>query len=545
MEVAMQNLVESIRPMVDVDGWDYCVIWKLGEDQRFLEWMGCCCGGSRSCIQNVGEELVFPLAPLPPTSCRDAMLLHLRTNSCDLLSQLPTSKPLDSGVYTQTLMSNQPAWLNMNFSNNDVQGTRVLVPVPIGIIELFTTKNVQENQQVVDFVVTQFQTSLEQHMMMNSNNANLNDFNATIENLSLPHDITAERIKLTDSPANYFQQFNYSIEGGNTNGGFIEGSSDSFLNPVKSALEGQGEMDGLQRTRTNNIGGDKDYLNRQGTGRSESNSDCSDQNEEEDDTRPMKRGGKGQAKNLVAERKRRKKLNERLYALRALVPRISKLDRASILGDAIEFVKELKDQVEDLQHELEEGHSDDDTNKSTVIMNNNNVPNFKLRGVQTGETSLGVESSDTNNNEKLRQMEPQVEVVQLYGNEFYIKIFCEHKTGGFVRLMEALDSLGLEVTNVNITSFRSLVSNVFKVERRDNETIHVDHVRESLLEITRNPCGAGWQEMMMTKTHENGGDESNCYIHRHEHNNNNTNQSQYHGNSRIQHCHPFNNLQNN
>ncbi|KAF0928566.1 hypothetical protein E2562_006012 [Oryza meyeriana var. granulata] len=55
------------------------------------------------------------------------------------------------------------------------------------------------------------------------------------------------------------------------------------------------------------------------------------------------------SKNLMAERRRRKRLNNRLSMLRSVVPRISKMDRTSILGDTIGYVKELMDRIENLQ----------------------------------------------------------------------------------------------------------------------------------------------------------------------------------------------------
>lgn len=66
-----------------------------------------------------------------------------------------------------------------------------------------------------------------------------------------------------------------------------------------------------------------------------------------DECQPKKRGrkpanGRKEPLNHVeAERQRREKLNQRFYALRAVVPNISKMDKASLLSDAIAHIIDL------------------------------------------------------------------------------------------------------------------------------------------------------------------------------------------------------------
>ncbi|EEF41427.1 DNA binding protein, putative [Ricinus communis] len=79
----------------------------------------------------------------------------------------------------------------------------------------------------------------------------------------------------------------------------------------------------------------------------------------QNERKPRKRGrkpanGREEPLNHVeAERQRREKLNQRFYALRAVVPNISKMDKASLLGDAITYITDLQTKIRVLETEKE------------------------------------------------------------------------------------------------------------------------------------------------------------------------------------------------
>ncbi|KAG0590961.1 hypothetical protein KC19_1G138900 [Ceratodon purpureus] len=490
---------ERLRSIVGPKGWDYAVFWQLHNETRTLDWTGCCCSG----LGGTGNDNLVASTSTryleSSTGCPDVSGYHSATLICSLLASMPSSVPLDSGIQGRVFLGGQPKWVHgdpsMEGQEMAVQ-TKVCIPVQSGLVELGVANHVTENAALVQYVRGRCGEPWPISQQRSSSNMSL--------------DASGSQGSMMDQqvPKMYYSRnFPTSLDSSWPSSHPWEQENPMLESQLMGSFDQQELMNQLTSSTTHSLHQGTITESPRGSALSKEDgevkqemrgesSDCSDPMDDDDEKGGSRSGGRRHlSKNLVAERKRRKKLNERLYSLRALVPKITKMDRASILGDAIEYVKELQQQVKDLQEELLMDSKDNDV--PSGLVNNDGTSNAdpqeaKLGGAATdiGQCSTKIDTQnatveviDRQGDEELITQPMQVEVNKMDGRLLSLRIFCEKRPGVFVKLMQALDVLGLNVVHANITTFRGLVLNIFNAEIGVKEIAGVEQVRETLLEM--------------------------------------------------------------
>ncbi|GAV59688.1 HLH domain-containing protein [Cephalotus follicularis] len=171
--------------------------------------------------------------------------------------------------------------------------------------------------------------------------------------------------------------------------------------------------------------------------------------------------------NIFSERKRRRMLNERLFALRSVVPNISKMDRASIVKDAIEYVQELHEQERRIQAEIAELESC--KSKKTPCYDFEQELPVLLRSNKTRFEQL----YDSGGSRA-----PLIEVLELRvsnGGEktVVVSLTCSKRKDTMVKLCEVFESLKLKIITANINAISGNILKTVFIEAEETERDHL------------------------------------------------------------------------
>ncbi|CAN6349308.1 unnamed protein product [Urochloa humidicola] len=143
---------------------------------------------------------------------------------------------------------------------------------------------------------------------------------------------------------------------------------------------------------------------------------------------------------VETERQRREKLNKRFCALRAIVPNISKMDKASILEDAVTHITDLKKKLEKIEAERE---------------------NLLERGkIDTDEQAN----------------RPEVDIQVVHG-EILVRVVSQMDNHPIKKVLQAFEEAEVKVGDSNITANNGTVVHSFVIKSPGSE----QHTRNKLL----------------------------------------------------------------
>ncbi|CAN6248030.1 unnamed protein product [Urochloa humidicola] len=199
-------------------------------------------------------------------------------------------------------------------------------------------------------------------------------------------------------------------------------------------------------------------------------------------------------KNTAMERDRRRRLNEKLYALRSVVPNITKMDKASIVRDAIAYIEHLQDEERRVLAEVAALESSSGGHTAAVKTEDEAAVDkwrtAKRARVASGETGSSVAAAS-----------PPVKILEVQVTEAgekmaVVSVRCSRGRDAVAGVCRALEPLRLAVVTATIAAAGDAVVHTMFVEieamsgaqlkeKIQAALAHVDNVTRCPLKTTR------------------------------------------------------------
>lgn len=402
LQKKLQHILQS-----QAEWWAYGILWQTGKDESgriILSWADGHFQGTkqkavsgslqpeRKKVMRGIQALIGGDAPVDPVAPLDGDVTDAEWFYVMSLAQ---SISLGDGVVGKAFNSGSLVWLSggnqLRFYNchrakeAQIHGMQTLVCIPTsdGVLELGSDIIITENWDLVQQVKSLFDPAPPSALTINNNNTNT----------------TNKQKLLQDSP----------------NQLLLHQKSDIF-----SYLESSEHSD----------------------------SDCHFFiHEEAVETKraPKKRGRKpnlgrdAPLNHVEAERQRREKLNHRFYALRSVVPNVSRMDKASLLSDAVSYIKELKSKVEELEASTT---TNNPSNKKLLVKTEISSDN------QSTTTTVEEQAASSSSSRSVASVEVEVKIV---GDDGMIRVQSDKSNYPAARLMNAIRELELPLHHASMS----------------------------------------------------------------------------------------------
>ncbi|XP_021897559.1 transcription factor bHLH94-like isoform X2 [Carica papaya] len=178
---------------------------------------------------------------------------------------------------------------------------------------------------------------------------------------------------------------------------------------------------------------------------------------------------------IAVERNRRRQMNEYLAVLRSMMPAsfVQRGDQASIVGGAINFVKELEQLLQSLEgHEkMTEFHQASEINinggfSSSLFSDFFAFPQFSTSSSNPNKiNNSSVSLSKSTAEKQLAIADVEVTMVETHVN---LKILSRRQPKQLLKMIARLPSLGLTILHLNLTASQHMVLYSFSVKVEDD-----------------------------------------------------------------------------
>ncbi|KEH18599.1 putative transcription factor bHLH family [Medicago truncatula] len=394
---------------IQSENWIYGILWQTTKDEKgkpFLSWgEGYFQGTKETTTSNKDAEWFYVMSLTRKFSIGNASSISLPGKAFALDSVLWLNSKHELQIY------------NCERSNEaHMHGIETLICIPTtnGVIEMGSYDNIQQNWNLVHQAKSMFQTS------SSESNSNL-DLTSTTP---------------FDKCKTFIQNTSFA------NMGVVSGGS-AREDPHEKPKNLQEKHKNVSSCSLDSEDSDSEYCPLLATKTTTAKNDSFEKREPKKRGRKPLTGTQTPMNHVEAERQRREKLNHRFYALRSVVPNVSKMDKASLLSDAVDYINELKAKIEDLKLGQQK-ESKKAMMKTMKIVDNNSATT----------TSIVVDQNKPSCSKNLIALEIDVKII---GHDAMVRVQSLNVNHPSARLMSVLKDLEYQVHQASISTVNKVV----------------------------------------------------------------------------------------